>query len=200
MIEQLRKSASHWVVALGVVLVALLSGCGTTPPPKFADPQAEMGNMFHTGDMVFVTALAPSGEKIFDHNERIGEDGKISLLYIGSVTAEGKTPSELQNEIRTNYVPRLYKELNVTVHGEQRYFYVDGEVRIPGQKEYPGTMSVVKAISVAGGFTEFAKHSKVQLTHNGKTQIINVDKAIKDPRYDVSVYPGDRINVPRRIL
>jgi protein involved in polysaccharide export with SLBB domain len=59
---------------------------------------------------------------------------------------------------------------------------------------------VVKSISVAGGFTEFARHSKVQLTHNGKTQIINVDKAIKDSRYDVKVYPQDTIFVPRKPL
>jgi len=58
----------------------------------------------------------------------------------------------------------------------------------------------VRAISVAGGFTDFAKRTKVQLTHNGKTQIINVDKAIRDPRLDVPVYPGDTIYVPRRLF
>lgn len=202
MIEQLRKSAIHWVGALAVVLVALLSGCQTAQPKFAEDPLTDQGNMFHIGDMVTVTAIPPSGDPtlIPPHTERIGEDGKVTLLYVGSVTAAGKTPSQLQTEIHGLYVPTLYKELNVTVHGEQRYFYVDGEVRAAGQKDYPGQMSLVNAISVAGGFTDFAKRWKVQVTHNGHTQNVNVDKAIKDPRYDVPVYPGDRINVPRRVL
>ena len=212
MIEQLRKTANHWVVALGVVLVAMLSGCKSAGPQYAETPQVgassqtaakpteEAGNTFHVGDMVTVTAVPSNGDRslIPDHMERVGEDGQIHLLYIGPITALGKTPAELQEEIRTNYVPRYYKELNVTVHGEARYFYVNGEVRQPSKYEYTGSMTVVRAISVAGGFTDFAKRTKVQLTHNGKVQSINVDKAIQDPSLDLPVFPGDTIFVPRR--
>jgi polysaccharide biosynthesis/export protein len=213
MIEQLRKTANQWVVALGVVLVAMLSGCKTATPEYGETPQvpasaqtaekpAEAGNTFHVGDMVTVTAVPPNGDPTLvpNHMERVGEDGKINLLYIGPITAAGKTPAELQEEIRTNYVPKYYKELNVTVHGEARYFYVYGEVRQASKYEYAGSMTVVRAISVAGGFTDFAKRTKVQLTHNGKIQNINVDKAIKDPSLDLPVFPGDTVYVPRRFF
>lgn len=198
MIEQLRKTANHWAVALGIIFVGLLSGCQTGP--KFSNVPPETGNFFHVGDAVSVSFALVSGTKDLmpDHMERVREDGTITLLYIGSVTALGKTAGELQKEIHDRYVPRYFTELNVTVRGEATFFYVDGEIRTPGQKEYPGEMSVVKAISVAGGFTDFARKSKVQLTHGGHTQIIDVPKAIKDPRYDVAVYPGDKIFVPRR--
>ena len=201
MIEQLRKMGSHWVAALGVVIAALLlSGCQSGP--KFAEMHDESGNMFHAGDLVTVIAIPQSGSKdeLPDHTERIGEDGKITLQYVGTITAAGKTTAELQKEIQDLYVPRYYSGLTVTVHGEQRYYYVQGEVVQRGRKEYPGQMTLVKAIADAGGFTDFAKSWKVQLTHNGKTQNINVDKAIKDPRYDVPVYAGDSIFVPRKLL
>ncbi len=199
MIEQLRKTASHWMVALGVVCMALLSGCQTGP--KYTEvPEEPAGTIFHVGDAVTVSAVPLSGDKtlIPDHTERIGEDGNISLLYIGQVKAVGKTASQLQKEIHDLYVPKYYTGLNVTVFGENRYFYVDGDVRSSGKYEFTGEMSVVKAISVAGGFTDFARKTKVQLTHAGHKQIVNVPKAIDHPELDIPVYPGDKIWVPRR--
>jgi protein involved in polysaccharide export with SLBB domain len=201
MIVQLRKTANPWVVALGVVLMALFSGCKTTQP-TFTDTAAvESGNTFHAGDRVAIRFLGVTGIEVLpEHVERIHDDGTIMLSLVGSVTAAGKTAGQLQKEIHDSYVPKYFPECTITVAGDSTYYYVDGEVRAPGQKEYPGQMSVVKAISVAGGFTDFAKRTKVQLTHGGHTQNINVDKAIKDPRYDLPVFAGDRINVPRRIF
>jgi polysaccharide export outer membrane protein len=198
MIEQIRKMAGYWAVALGIVFVGLLSGCKTGPTNLPPAP----GSVFHVGDAITVLCVPVSmtPDAIPPHSERVREDGMITLLYIGSVKAEGKTAGQLQKEIHDLYVPRYFNELNVTVKGESAYFYVDGEVQNRGGKEYPGDMTVVKAIAVAGGFTDFAKKNKVRLTRGGQSIIINVPKAIEDPAYDVPVFPGDRIYVPRRIL
>jgi protein involved in polysaccharide export with SLBB domain len=199
MIEHLRKAAGHWVLALGVVFVALLSGCQSGA--KFSDTSIDIGNTLHVGDVVTVSATAFNGDKVIaDQTQRIGEDGNISLLYIGQVKADGQTPSKLQKAIHDDYVPQYYTGLNVVVIGEVKYFYVDGEVRAPNKYEYHSDMTVVKAISVAGGFTDFAKGTKVQITHAGKVRRVNVPKAIEDPSLDVRVYPGDTVHVPRRIL
>lgn len=199
MIEQLRKSASHWVLALGVVLIAVLSGCQTGP--KYTDVPAEAGNTFHIGEVITVKCIPLSNQtdQFPDHTERIGEDGYISLLYVGQVKAVGKTAAQLKNEIHDLYVPKYYNGLNVTVFGDAKYFYVDGEVRNPNKFEYTGEMTAVKAISVAGGFTDFARKTKVQVTHGGHKQTVNVSKAIDDPSLDIPVYPGDTIHVPRRL-
>lgn len=204
MIEQLRKNTGHWVVALGIVLAGLLSGCRTSGPTYSELPQSStVGTTFHVGDMVTISAILPSAG---DPNsfppvaQRVAEDGTINLTLIGSVTAVGKTAVELQREIHDRYVPKYFQELSLTVRGEALFFYVDGEVLQRGQKEYPGDMTIVKAIAAAGGFTDFANERKVRLTRGNHTQIINVKKANSDPKYDVPVLPGDRISVPRKLL
>jgi polysaccharide export outer membrane protein len=196
MIEQLRKTAGYWVLALGIVLVGVLSGCETGP--KNPDVVEDVGTRFHIGDVVGVTLVPQSGENVMTSEQRIGEDGSITLLYIGQVTATNKTASQLQREIHNLYVPKFYTGMNVVVKGDTRYFFVDGEVRSPGNKELPGDMTVVKAISMAGGFTDFANKKKVQVTHAGKKKVVNYLKAIDNPDLDVPVYPGDKILVPRR--
>ena len=201
MIEQIRKNAGHWVVAMGLVLAGLLGGCQTGP--KYSQlPTTTVGNTYHVGDTLTITVIPPSGDLTAypPVTQKIAEDGTITLQLVGSITAAGKTAGELQKAIHDAYVPKYNPELNVSVKADTTYYYVAGDVNQPGQKEYSGEMTIVKAISAAGGFTDFARESKVRLTRGDHTEVINVKKAISDPAYDVPVLPGDKIHVPRRVF
>jgi len=133
------------------------------------------------------------------HEERIKDDGTITLPLIGAVKAEGKTPGELQKEIHDRYVPEYYKRLTPTVTGEQRVYSVGGQVKAPGRQVYIGTTTVTKAIQSAGDFTDFAAKTRVELTRaDGKMIKVDCEKAAKDPSLDLPIYPGDKINVPQR--
>ena len=62
-------------------------------------------------------------------------------------------------------------------------------------------MTVLRAIDTVGGFTDFAKRSRIELRRaNGEVHMINWDKARKNPKLDLKVYPNDQIFVHRRIL
>lgn len=200
------KQLRNFALTLGIVLAAFfLNGCHSGP--KFQDvPQSVLlgaaGDKLHIGDTVTVVFASPDGTQILPiHTEQIKEDGTITLTLIGSVQAVGKTAGELQRDIHDAYVPKYYNNLNVTVTPPSRVYFVGGEVRTPGPKDYLGQTDIVKAIQAAGDFTDFAKKTKVRVTRaDGHTEIVNVNKAIEDPRFDVQIYPGDRIVVPRRIL
>jgi len=125
----------------------------------------------------------------------------ITLPLIGSIQAAGKTIGQLQQEITERYVPKYYKRLNVTIASEMRFFVVIGEVRKEDRHQFAGEMTVLKAIAAAGGFTDFAKRTKVQVTRaNGKKITVDCNKAQKDPSVDVAIYPDDKIYVPRRLF
>jgi polysaccharide export outer membrane protein len=194
-------------VALAMALF-LMTGCETTNPDAFGGggniqppPPASSSSVLDVGDLVIVT-FSGVEQPPPQHEERIKDDGTITLPLIGSVVAKGKTTGELQQEIRGKYVPKYFTEsLNVTVKSTDRYFFVGGEVK--GASRYPWSdgMTLVKAIQTAGGFTDFAKRSKVRVTRlNGKTLIVNYDKALEKPELDVPIYPGDTITVPRKMV
>jgi polysaccharide export outer membrane protein len=156
---------------------------------------------FNVGDLVVVNFSGLSDVMIPPHEERVKEDGTITLPFIGSVVARGKGPGELQKEIRAKYVEgKIYPaNLNVTVKGQERSFFVDGEVRMPNRYVWAEGMTVLKAVASAGGFTDFAKRSKVTVTRmDGRKFTINCEKAMENPELDLPVYPGDRVLVPRR--
>ena len=156
-------------------------------------------NVLGSGDLITVNFTGVETPPT-QHEERIKEDGTITLSLIGSVQAKGKTTGQLQADIRNLYVPKYYAaSLNVTVKWQERYFFVGGEVKSASRYPWTEGMTLVKAIQTAGGFLEYAKTSKVRVTRvSGKTIVIDYDKAIVDSTYDVPIYPGDTINVPKR--
>src|ERR1035437_2618229 len=133
---------------------------------------------------------------------KIKEDGTITLTLNQLFTAAGKTPGALENEIRDRYVPKYFKYMTVAVKQEANtlWYYVDGEVKAPNRQLYTSRITVSKAITSAGGFTDFANKKKVRLTRlDGRSQIVNCVKARDNPSLDLEVYPGDKIYVPRRL-
>jgi polysaccharide export outer membrane protein len=134
--------------------------------------------------------------------EKIKEDGTITLTLNQTFKADGMSRGDLEKEIRACYVPKYYKYMTVSVKQVEstRWYYIDGEVKLPNRQIYNSRITVSKAIASAGGFTDFANKKKVKLTRvDGRTQIVNCPKALITPSLDPEVYPGDKIQVPRRV-
>jgi protein involved in polysaccharide export with SLBB domain len=130
----------------------------------------------------------------------VPDDGNVTLLLGQKVNVLNKTVSALQTEIHDLYVPKYYHRLTVNIKREVRFVYVLGEVKMAGRFPHIGEMTVLKAIAAAGGFTVYADKRNVEVTRStGKTEKMNAEKARKDPRkYDLPLYPDDRVNVPLR--
>lgn len=133
--------------------------------------------------------------------ERIKEDGTITLLEGKTFVAAGKTRGQLEREIHDFYVPRFYLKMTVSVQQqkETQFYYVRGEVKTPGRQVYISRITVLRAIGSAGDFTDFARKTAVQLVRaDGRKIIINAKKALHDAKLDLEIFPGDTVYVPRR--
>jgi protein involved in polysaccharide export with SLBB domain len=164
---------------------------------------AESYEIIQQGNILLITFgdLPPPQPPAMD--QRVRDDGTITLLYNQVFHAVGKRTGDLEKEIHDFYVPRYFINLTVTVRisSETRSYYVDGEVRLPGKYPYTASITVSKAIAATGGFTDFANKRNVQLIRpNGKTQSVNYNKILTHPELDPQVFPEDRIHVKRRLF
>lgn len=193
--------------SLGALALASFFFVGCQTPPVYQEPdrnvttKPETVDLLQIGDTIRIEYSNLSvTSPLQPFEEQIKDDGTISPPSVGSVKAAGKTTGELQNELQQAY-RKYYVSMTITVKAPERYYSVGGEVKLPNRQVYIGGTTVIKAIQSAGDLTEFANHKKVQLTRaNGKTYIINYDKALGDSKLDLPVYPGDSIHVPQRIF
>lgn len=177
---------------------------GMAPPANPAPPvkadTTDTVDYLHAGDMVTVNfSDLPYQQPSIE--QRIRNDGTITLIQNQTFNAAGKTTGELEKEIRDRYVPKFFVNMTVSVlHSkESQFYYVGGEVKTPGRQVYISRITVLGAIKSAGDFTDFAKKTNVQLTRaDGRTFRINCKQALKNPKLDLEVFPGDNITVFRR--
>lgn len=153
---------------------------------------------FKIGDQIQVkfSGVADAPKDRFD---MVSKDGSIDMDLIGRIDVAGKTRLQLQEELKDKY-GTFYKRLTVTVLPNNRYVYIHGQVRVPDRYAYEEGMSVLQAVTAAKGFTDYARRSRVQVTRDSNREVIQVNglKALDDPSYDLPVYSGDTIYVPRR--
>lgn len=82
--------------------------------------------------------------------------------------------------------------------------YVNGEVKRPGPVKYAGDLTLLKALTQAGGLTPLAAASRVDIIRGGtekKDRIrVDVDRIMRSPsgNDDVRLRPNDMITVPQR--
>jgi polysaccharide export outer membrane protein len=131
-------------------------------------------------------------------------DGKISLPLIGELSVSGKTAVELQKEIAQKLFQYISQPtVNVIVKEvNSAKVSVLGEVKTPGVYKIKDRSTVLDAVALAGGFTEYAKRDKVTLIRIGATGQkpqqfrINVDDQLKGREGDLFyILPYDKIYV-----
>lgn len=138
-------------------------------------------------------------------NVRVGQDGRIVLPVVGSITADGLTPSQLGRKIvdKISIYNKSITQCSVVIlHYGSNKLYITGQVRQPGKKTFEVIPNLWDAILEAGGPTEDAGLSNVTIIRGGfekgKRIVIDLAQVLNDG--DLSklptLYKGDTIFVP----
>jgi len=131
-------------------------------------------------------------------------DGNISLPLLNDVHAAGLTPMELRDQLMqklADYMP--HPEVSVIVNDVHSFkVAVIGQVPKPNRYELKSAATVMDALAMAGGFTEFASRSRVVVirANGAKTERIPFDyEKVRDgdpKQVNFRLQPGDIVLVP----
>ena len=200
---------------LVLLLCAAHLGCGAfrDPPPSQYSSQE-----VHAED----TTLGPRDVfevRVFRHEEMSGEysvseEGSINFPEIGQVAVAGRTPADVEQEIQRRLADGYLVNPTVTVvvkEYKSKTISVLGQVRKPTTIPYAAGMSIVDAISQAGGFTQMARKNAVKVTRLDRSQppgddgkpvtvsfTVPVESIANGKAQPFYVRPGDTIFVPER--
>jgi polysaccharide biosynthesis/export protein len=131
-------------------------------------------------------------------------DGRITVPLIKEVQVAGLTPREAE-KIITEGLTKFIADANVTVVVaaiNSKKIYVIGAVRKEGTLPYTYGMSVLQALSEAGGLTDYARRRKIYVlrSESGREYRLdfNYEEAVKGERMDqnITLLAGDTVVIP----
>jgi polysaccharide export outer membrane protein len=135
-----------------------------------------------------------------DHVVAVRPDGKISLPLIGEVQAGGLTVNELTTELNTSY-RRFVEHANATVMVREiksRTVYFVGGFGKPGTHQLTQDLTLLQAISVAGGLAPTADLESSFVLRGSNKIPVDFVKLIQqgDISQNIALQPGDTVVVP----
>ncbi len=159
-------------------------------------------NTLRPGDSIIVKLSGVPQEEIavVSTSYDISDNGTINLPYIGEIKASGLRPSSLQKTIESAYkIGEIFTHPTIQVMankdgGGTQVIYVSGEVKTSGRIAMSPNMTVLDAITSAGGPTDFGNMRKVKLTRGSTTRVLDLKK-VDGPDAALLSQPGDKIHV-----
>jgi protein involved in polysaccharide export with SLBB domain len=201
----LKKCVGVWGPVMGVAVLLVFS-CGSEKPAvRQPEVNAAPDTTLGPNDLFDVRVY---GEKDLSDTFRVASDGTIDYPLLGTVQVDGLTPSQVVKVIETGlregeflktpHVSILVKEY------QSKKISVFGQVKKPGTFPYQDGMSVVEAISLAGGFTSMARKNNTTVirTINGEKKRfkVPVQEIGQGETANFTLRTGDIIFVPERIF
>jgi polysaccharide export outer membrane protein len=182
-------------------------GCASSGPraqPTVGAPDAS--TTLGPGD-VFQMQIV--GEPDLPDEYQVASDGSVAFPYLHSVQVAGLEPHELAHLVRQRLMEeKILTDPSVVIRVKEyrsKQVTVLGQLRSPGSYPFQPGMTLVQAISIAGGLNSIAVRDAIRLTRRAKpggsrTVVIDLDAINAGVAEDVPLQPSDRIYVSERVF
>ena len=192
-----------------LTLFGVVLACGGADKQVSLPPTPDISVLMQSatlgaGDVIEIRVYR---EKELSALYRVSEDGHFDFPLIGAVDARGKTTSALVGEITSRLEHGFLRNPQVSVFVKEfnsKKVFVLGEVKKPGTFRYENQMTIVQAVTLAGGLKALAARNRLILTRiekgNEQKYEIPFDKISEGGVSNVFLQPGDIIFVPQSWL
>jgi len=194
------RCSGVWVALL--VVAAVVGGCTAQQTGVRGAPEVEVEETgayrIGAGDTLDILVWK---EPEISGSARVRPDGKITVPLIGDVTALDAAPDDLAATLRerlTRFIDQPNVVVRVAEMGSRRFFVV-GNVQSPGMYDLRPGQTLLQALAVAGGFTDFAERGGLRiLRRRGEQRLLKCDYGaiVRGDVRDVPIEPDDTIVVP----
>jgi protein involved in polysaccharide export with SLBB domain len=155
---------------------------------------------------VFVMELV--GEKDWPREYQVASDGSVDFPYLHTVQVAGLEPQEIGRLVRKLLIERqILIDPSVVVQVKEynsRRVTLMGQVAKPGTFPYTPGLTLIQALSQAGGLTGIANLDRVNLTRRtgsgSRTVVISISSIMEGRAPDIPLQSGDRIFVHERLF
>ncbi|GEM_PF-218347 len=199
------RAARGGCPGLVMFLLALaLAACGPKPDnSRVSLPTPVQSTTIGSSDVIVVEIV---GEKDLPREYQVASDGTVDLPYIHRVEVAGLEPQQVQEVIRQRLIAeRVLTDPSVVVRVSaynSKRVTVLGEVQDSGSFPFEPGLTLVQAISLAGGLNAIADADRIKLTRktvDGSITVVISVRAIMDGRSpDIPLQSGDQIYVENR--
>lgn len=202
--KSLQVAATTRRVAL-VVLVTLVTACAGSTPHPLDLPAPQEVTTLGPGD---VFELHIVGEEKLPTTFTVAPDGTVDLPYVHRVQALGLEPQQLAAQVRTKLVEnQILVDPSVSISLKDlnsKRIEILGEVQKPGSLPMVSGMTLLRAISLAGGFSAMANRSRVMIRRRvgtgTKAATVSVEDIMANRIPDPLLQAGDSINIDQRVF
>lgn len=194
------------LLAIAALVLGSIVGCGASSRTVVEKPviPPSVDTSLGVGDTFDVRVF---GEPDLSGTYRVGSEGDINFPLIGVVHVAGLDSKGISKLIADRLRQGLLRDPQVTVlikEQTSKKIYILGQVSHPGTFNYAPSMSVVEAITLAGGFTPIAAKNDTTITRSDDGRKATVRAPVADigegKAPNVFLRPGDIISVPERIF
>lgn len=132
----------------------------------------------------------------------VHSDGTIFYPYVGEIKVAGLKVTEIRDILReelTKYIASPQVDVTVASFRSKRV-YMTGELKQPGTQPITNVpLTLLEAVSNAGGLSDAADWTNVTLTRNGETKRYSLRDLYRqgDTRENILLRPNDIIHVAR---
>jgi polysaccharide export outer membrane protein len=190
-------------------LIALLPlaalGCASSAPQKVHLPAPSEKTVIGPGD---VFSMEIVGEKDLPHEFQVASDGTADLPFVQTIPVAGLEPQDIAHVVRKLLIEKkILVDPIVIVQVKEynsRQVILLGQVMKPGSFPLTPGLTLLQAISMAGGLSAIANDDRVSLTrkvgNTTQTVVLSVDRITEGKAQDVPLQAGDRIYVYERLF